>query len=118
MSVATSEHGDITPPMDEAALKALATQASAAARLLKLLGNESRLMIACLLIVRGEMAVRELVSELRLSQSALSQHLARMREDGVVKFRRSSQNLFYSIGEPNAVEVIALLKRLYCKDLK
>ena len=104
--------------MNEAELSALAEQATHAARLLKLLGNESRLMIACLLITRGEMAVGELLEELRLSQSALSQHLARMREDGVVKFRRSAQNLYYSIGEPNAVEVIALLKRLYCKDLR
>lgn len=104
--------------MSEDELRALAAQAGDAARLLKLLGNESRLMIACLLITRGEMTVGELVSELRLSQSALSQHLARLREDEVVRFRRSSQNLFYSIGEPRAVEVIALLKRLYCQNLE
>ena len=111
------DQDEITRPMDEATLRGLAEQATDAARLLKLLGNESRLMIACLLITRGEMAVGELVGELRLSQSALSQHLARMREEGVVKFRRSSQNLYYSIEDPNAVEVIALLKRLYCRDL-
>lgn len=115
----SATHQDGTAqPMDETALRALADQAEHAARLLKLLGNESRLMIACLLITRGEMAVGELVSELRLSQSALSQHLARMREDAVVKFRRSAQNVYYSIDDPNAVEVVALLKRLYCKDLK
>lgn len=58
------------------------------------------------------------MSELRLSQSALSQHLARMREESVVKFRRSSQNLYYSISEPNAVEIVALLKRLYCREFR
>lgn len=109
---------DLQPPMDEASLNAFGEQATDAARLLKLLGNESRLMIACLLITRGEMGVGELVRELRLSQSALSQHLARMRKDGVVKFRRSSQNLYYSIGERNAVELIALLKKLYCQNLR
>jgi DNA-binding transcriptional ArsR family regulator len=103
--------------IDEAALAALADQAAVAVRLLRVLGNEHRLMIACLLIVRGEMAVGQLAEELRLGQSALSQHLARMREDEVLVSRRQSQSIYYSIKDPNAVAVIALLKKLYCKDL-
>lgn len=103
--------------IDETTLDAFAEQAAEAVRLLRLLGNEHRLMIACLLIVHGELSVGQLVEELRLSQSALSQHLARMREDGVLTFRREAQTLYYSVKDPNAVAVIALLKQLYCKDL-
>lgn len=104
--------------IDETTLDAFADQAAEAVRLLRLLGNEHRLMIACLLIVHGEMTVGALVEELQLSQSALSQHLARMREDGVLTFRREAQTLYYSIKDPNAVAVIGLLKQLYCKDLR
>ena len=107
----------VSNPLDEAGIAQLAAQAGNAANLLKVLGNERRLMIACLLMMRGEMPVGEIVAELRLSQSALSQHLARMRSAGIVRYRRSSQTLFYSIGDRNAVAVIALLKELYCKDL-
>jgi ArsR family transcriptional regulator, virulence genes transcriptional regulator len=103
--------------IDETTLDAFAEQAAEAVRLLRLLGNEHRLMIACLLIVHGELSVGQLVEELRLSQSALSQHLARMREDGVLTFRREAQTLYYSVKDPNAVAVIGLLKQLYCKDL-
>ena len=103
--------------IDETTLDAFAEQAAAAVRLLRLLGNEHRLMIACLLIVHGELSVGQLVEELRLSQSALSQHLARMREDGVLTFRREAQTLYYSVKDPNAVAVIGLLKQRYCKDL-
>ncbi|MBY0254660.1 MAG: metalloregulator ArsR/SmtB family transcription factor [Methylobacterium organophilum] len=103
--------------IDETTLDAFAEQAAEAVRLLRLLGNEHRLMIACLLIVHGELSVGQLVAELRLSQSALSQHLARMREDGVLTFRREAQTLYYSVKDPNAVAVIGLLKQLYCKDL-
>lgn len=103
--------------IDETTLEALADQAAEAVRLLRVLGNEHRLMVACLLIVHREMAVGQLVEELQISQSALSQHLARMREDGVLTFRREAQTLYYSIKDPNAVAVIGLLKQLYCKDL-
>ena len=81
---------------DAAALKMLAKQAGEAARLLKLLGNEKRLLILCFLAVRGEMTVGELVEVVKLSQSALSQHLARLRADGLVTFRRASQTLHYA----------------------
>ena len=74
---------------DATALKMLAKQAGVAARLLKLLGNEKRLLILCFLAARGEMTVGELVEVAKLSQSALSQHLARLRADGLVTFRRA-----------------------------
>jgi len=116
--VLPSERDEPAPIMDEHSFRVLAGQATHAARLLKLLGNRNRLMIACLLLTKGDMTVGELVTELRLSQSALSQHLARMRTDGVVRFRRSAHNVYYSIAQPDAVEVIGLMKRLYCKDFR
>src|ERR1700675_1289089 len=80
-----------TGAADAVALKKLAKQAGEAAQLLKLLGNEKRLLVLCFLAARGEMTVGELVGVAKLSQSALSQHLARLREDGLVTFRRTSQ---------------------------
>ena len=67
---------------DAAALKKLAKQAGAAAQLMKMLANEKRLLILCFLAVRGEMTVGELVGVVKLSPSALSQHLAKLRADG------------------------------------
>ena len=75
---------------DAFALKKLAKQAGEAAQLLKLLGNEKRLLILCFLAARGEMTVGELVDVVKLSQSALSQHLGRLRAEGLVAFRRTS----------------------------
>jgi DNA-binding transcriptional ArsR family regulator len=103
---------------ETAALKMLAKQAGEAARLLKLLGNEKRLLILCFLAVRGEMNVGELVEVVKLSQSALSQHLARLRADGLVTFRRTSQTLHYSVADKNALRVLQVLKDIYCGNLK
>lgn len=98
-------------------IEALAAQAAAAARMLKLLGNKSRLLILCSLAARGEMKVGELVDTVRLSQSALSQHLALLREDGLVAFRRKSQTLYYRVSDPRAARILKLLKDIYCGDL-
>ena len=103
---------------DAFALKKLAKQAGEAAQLLKLLGNEKRLLILCFLAVRGEMTVGELVVVVKLSQSALSQHLARLREDGLVVFRRTSQTLHYSVADKRALRVLQVLKEIYCGDVK
>ena len=103
---------------DAFALKKLAKQAGEAAQLLKLLGNEKRLLILCFLAVRGEMTVGELVGVVKLSQSALSQHLARLRADGLVTFRRTSQTLHYSVADKRALRVLQVLKEIYCGDVK
>jgi len=95
----------------------LTEQAAAAARMLKLLGNEHRLLILCFLIAQGEMRVGDLVDAVGLSQSALSQHLALLREDGLVAFRRESQTLYYRVCDPRAARILKLLKDLYCGDL-
>lgn len=98
-------------------LEALTEQAAAAARMLKLLGNEYRLLILCFLIAQGEMKVGDLVDAVGLSQSALSQHLALLREDGLVAYRRESQTLHYRVSDPRAARILKLLKDLYCGDL-
>jgi DNA-binding transcriptional ArsR family regulator len=103
---------------DAADLKKLAKQAGDAAQLLKLLGNEKRLLILCFLAARGEMTVGELVGVVKLSQSALSQHLGKLRADGLVAFRRNSQTLHYRVTDKRTLRVLGLLKEIYCGDLK
>ena len=102
---------------DAAALKKLAKQAGDAAQLLKMLANEKRLLILCFLAVRGEMTVGELVGVVKLSQSALSQHLAKLRADGLVEFRRTSQTLHYRVTDQRALRLLQVLKEIYCSDL-
>lgn len=92
----------------------LERKAGEAAGLLKLLANENRLLILCRLVVAGEMSVGDLAEAVDLSQSALSQHLAKMREDGLVVTRREAQTVFYRITNPNAARLLALLKNIYC----
>jgi ArsR family transcriptional regulator, virulence genes transcriptional regulator len=103
---------------DEAALKELTRQAGDAAQLLKLLGNEKRLLILCFLAARGEMTVGELVDVVKLSQSALSQHLGKLRADGLVAFRRTSQTLHYRVADKRALRVLQVLKEIFCGNLK
>lgn len=100
------------------ALKLLTRQAGEAAQLLKLLGNEKRLLILCFLAARGEMTVGELISVVKLSASALSQHLAKLRADGLVGFRRTSQTLHYKVTDKRALQVLQVLKQIYCSDLR
>ena len=88
--------------------------ASQAAGLLRLVGNEHRLLVLCLLIEHGELTVGQLLDQVELSQSALSQHLARMREEGLIAFRREAQTLYYRIENPDAEKLIASLKAIFC----
>lgn len=84
-----------------------------AARLLKALSNEKRLMILCLL-VDAERSVGEINAQVDLSQSALSQHLAVLREEGLVQTRREAQTIQYSLAEGPAKRIIATLHSIYC----
>ncbi len=88
--------------------------AADAVNLLKGLANESRLMIMCVL-AEGEVSVGQLNSRIKLSQSALSQHLAVLREQGLVKTRRESQTIYYRLAETPAMNVIELLHDVYCE---
>jgi DNA-binding transcriptional ArsR family regulator len=93
--------------------EAMRVHAADAARLLKTLGNEKRLMLLCLL-VEGERSVGELNTRLDLSQSALSQHLAVLRTDGLVTTRRDAQTIYYSLAEGPAQRIIDTLHGIYC----
>jgi DNA-binding transcriptional ArsR family regulator len=116
---AAAKETQSAPGADDAvALKQLAKQAGEAAQLLKMLANEKRLLILCFLAVRGEMTVGELVGIVKLSQSALSQHLAKLRADGLVEFRRTSQTLHYRVADPRALRLLQVLKEIYCGELK
>jgi DNA-binding transcriptional ArsR family regulator len=95
-------------------LSALRRNAGAAASMLRAVANERRLMILCLLIVDEELSAGELAQEVGLSQSATSQHLAKMREEGLITFRRESQTVHYRIADSGVKRLIATLKTIYC----
>ena len=95
----------------------LAKQAADVSRILNLLGNENRLLILCYLMMQKEMKVGDIVGCVKLSQSALSQHLTKLRDEGLVDFRRESQTLYYRIADPRLFKLIKLLKKLYCEDI-
>jgi DNA-binding transcriptional ArsR family regulator len=103
-----SEHASKVPPAAD-----MQEYAADAAGLMKALGNESRLMILCVL-AEGERSVSDLNTIVPLSQSALSQQLARLRQQGLVKTRRESQTIYYSLEHGPADRVITLLHDIYC----
>lgn len=84
---------------------------------MNLLGNENRLLILCYLMMHKEMKVGDIVDAVKLSQSALSQHLTKLRDEGLVDFRRESQTLYYRIADPRVSKLIKVLKKLYCEDV-
>lgn len=98
---------------DTTDLQALEASAGEATELLKALANPHRLLILCQLEA-GEIQVSQLQAASGLSQSALSQHLARLREDGLVAARREGVAVFYSIANPAALKVIGVLAEIYC----
>lgn len=98
------------PPMDPAELEARAADAEA---FLRSLASRHRLMILCSLL-EGEVPVGELVRRLGLSQSNLSQHLAKLREEGLVATRRDGTVIFYRIGSDRVRPILTDLYRLFC----
>lgn len=98
------------------ALKArFEASAEKATALLRAMSNERRLLILCEL-GGGELSVGDIQDRVGLSQSALSQHLAVLREQGLVATRREAQTIFYSIADPAALKVIATLAAIYCPE--
>jgi len=93
-------------------LEAKAGQISA---VLRALGNDARLLLLCRLAERGEATAGSLIGTGGLSQSALSQHLGRMREDGIVAYRREGQTLWYRIADARVEKLIGTLHQLYCR---
>lgn len=98
-------------PTDLASFEASAARV---AGVLKALGNERRLMILCKLVESGEANVGTLAEAVGLSPSAMSQHLARMREEGIVATRRDAQTIWYRVADPNVGALLGHLQRLFC----
>ena len=95
----------------------LEQNARKASALLKAMANERRLLILCHL-AQGEKSVSELEGLVTLSQSALSQHLARLRRDGLVSTRRVAQTIYYSLAGREAGAIMETLHALYCEPVK
>lgn len=95
----------------------MAAAAGEAARLLRLMGHDARLMILCHL-AEAEQNVGTLERKVGLSQSALSQHLARLRADGLVATRRDGQQVHYRLASEPVARVLGVLHDIYCARLE
>ena len=95
-------------------LKAMRKHAGGAAAMMRALSHEARLLVLCEL-VGGERTAGELVERSGLSQSALSQHLAKLRDENLVATRREAQSIFYRIADPKAARLLGVLHEIYCK---
>lgn len=91
--------------------------AAEAVGLLKAMSSEPRLLMLCYLAELGELSVGDLVERVGLSQSALSQHLGRLREEGLVATRKEAQTVYYRVCDPKAAQLLALLHDLFCPEL-
>lgn len=98
-------------------LEILEGKAEQAARLLAALGQTKRLLALCHL-VDNEVSVGALAAAVGLGQSALSQHLARLRDLGIVATRRDGQTIYYRLASEDARRLISLLYAIYCADPK
>lgn len=95
-------------------MQGMEQNAAQAAQFLKQLAHPARLMVLCSL-VQGEKAAGALASELNLSQTALSNHLAKLREEGLVDYRRDHRTLYYYIKDANVMRILGVLYDIYCK---
>ncbi|MEQ1753335.1 MAG: metalloregulator ArsR/SmtB family transcription factor [Micropepsaceae bacterium] len=98
-------------------LKTMQANAGHAVSVLRALSNEARLLVLCQL-VQGEASVGDLNDAVGLSQSALSQHLAKLRADGLVATRRDAQTIFYRISDARVSELVSSLHAIFCKSTK
>lgn len=92
---------------------ALEINAAQTANYLKLIANERRLMILCLLATQGEATVSFLSQSISLGQSAMSQHLALLRADNLVEFRKEGQMAFYRIADERVEALLLTLKDIF-----
>ena len=101
----------MTPPDEISELQRKSAEVSST---LRMLSHEKRLLALCRLAIAGEMSVGALAEAVGLSQSALSQHLAKLRADGLVETRREAQVLHYRISDPRVGHLLAALYEIYC----
>jgi len=102
--------GKNTTVIDPAVLRAAAEKAVGA---LKVLANEDRLLLLCQLS-QGEMSVGDLEAALDIHQPTLSQQLGVLRTEEIVNTRREGKRIFYSVADPNVMQVLEVLYRVYC----
>lgn len=95
--------------------KSLETHSNEASDLLAAMANQKRMMILCNLAM-GEMQVGALAEKVDLSQSALSQHLAKLRSRDLVKTRREAQAIYYSINSESVLQVLRTLDSIFCAN--
>ena len=100
--------------MAENPLKKMRRNAEEVCDFLRSLANENRLLVLCVLL-EGEKSVGEINAHVDLSPSALSQHLAWLREGGLVQTRREAQTVYYSLADERVRDMLSLLKQLFCK---
>ena len=98
-------------------LSQFAGQGAEAVSVLKSIAHEGRLLVLCYLSEAGEMSVGDLAQRVGLSQSALSQHLAKLRAEGMVATRKEAQTVFYRIDQPRVLTLLRTLHDLYCPAL-
>jgi ArsR family transcriptional regulator len=98
--------------------RTLERQARDVAALMRMFANEHRLLIVCKLVEYGEANAGALAEEVGLSASALSQHLAKLKAEGIVAGRRDSQTVWYRIADRRVEELVATLHRLFCGPRK
>lgn len=102
---------DIKMAMDEMQERALEVS-----EFMKCFSSPHRLLIMCQL-VQGERNVSELIEATGLAQTSMSQHLGKLKDQGLIDFRRDHRTLYYSITDPNALRVMEALYEMYCKDV-
>ena len=113
MEVSTKD--DAAAPVGQPMLPAeLEARAGEAAQLLRLLANERRLLVLCHLITEGEVTVGRLAGMVGLSQPAISQHLARLRHDGLVATRRAATTIHYRVADPRVARILETLRDIFC----
>jgi DNA-binding transcriptional ArsR family regulator len=103
--------------LDAALLSRFSANAEQAVALLKAAANDSRLLVLCHLAVEGELSVSQLQERVRLGQSALSQHLAKLRDENIVATRKEAQTVFYRVCDPKAARLLNVLHELFCPEL-
>lgn len=105
----------IKESMPELGIATMQEKALQIASFLKTIGNDTRLIILCHLMQNGELTVNEILRRIpSTSQSSLSQHLAKMRAEGLIEYRRDAQTLYYSIRDKNVFKIISALRDTFC----
>lgn len=99
-------------------IEEFSAKAGDAADLLRALANEQRLLILCHLVTHQEMSVGALTQAVGISQSALSQHLAKLRSEEIVTFRREAQTIFYRVHDARSERLLMVLRDIFCPELK